>query len=292
MDFIREIHEARMTRTESNTKKLTYSDCLERAYLSLLIVELMRQFPAYQPAAKQYARETVRHTNYGHFRMNATDLYNFLYFIQGDEQDMTKLKDPDAAWNERQKTHAPLMAINRYLSKVAAGQNPDTPARFFIKVESAFHLSRSEYKMIRRTFTNIDRLRSANELKKAVTKMLFAARARLRSGDLIDDLEKIAADRNLEVGGVRDTQPSVSRPDTEITGSELLFLARIVGQRKLPLALRYIELSAQGKTIPSNVASAFNPAIELLVDIIKGGGSYVARLKLLQKEAKKQRSRR
>jgi hypothetical protein len=292
MDFIKEIHEARMTRSESNTKKLSYTDCCERAYLSLLILELLRQFPRYETYAKKYARETSRHTNYGYYRMNAPDLYNFLYFIQGDEEDMQKLKDPDAAWNERQRTHVPIMAINRYLSKVAQGQPPESPAQFLMKVESAINIKNADYKVIRRTITNLDRIRSANQLKKAVTKLLYAARARLRSADLIDELEKIASDRNLEKSGVKDTQPSISRPDTELSGSELLYLARIVGQRKLPLALKYIELSAKGKNIPSNVTQAFNPAIEMLVDIIKGGGSYVARLKLLQREANKQRKRK
>jgi uncharacterized protein (UPF0147 family) len=291
MDFIREIHEARMTRSESNTRKLTYRDCCERAYLSLLILELLRQFPEYERYAKKYARETSRHTGYDHFRMNAPDLYNFLYFIQGDEEDMQKLKDPDAAWNERQRTQVPIMAVNRYLSKIAQGQKPQSPAQFLMKLESAIQIKAADYKVIRRTITNLDRLRSARDLKRAVTKLLYAARARLRSADIIDELEKIAADRNLEKSGVKDTQPTLSRPDTELTGSELLYLARIVGQRKLPLALKYIELSAKGKTIPSNVSQAFNPAIELLIDIIKGGGSYVARLKLLQREANKQRKR-
>lgn len=277
MDFIREIHEARMTRTESNTKRLSYLDCCERAYLSLLILELLRQFPSYTDPARKYAKDTARYTGYDHFRMNAPDLYNFLYFITGDEKAMEKLRDPEAAWKARQKTHAPEMAINRYLSQIAASQPPSQPAQLFMKLESVFKVP-SSYKSIRRTITNIDKNSGKNKFKQAVTKLLYAARARLRSSDIIDDLEKIAADRNLERGGVKDTQPVLSRPDEVISNRDLIYLAKIVGQKRLYLAIKYIELQREGKTIPSNVARAMTPAVELVVEIVKAGPSYVQRL--------------
>mgnify|MGYP006272922361 CR=1 FL=1 len=277
MDFIREIHEARMTRTESNTKKLSYLDCCERAYLSLLILELLRQFPGYANPARKYAKDTARYTGYNHFRMNAPDLYNFLYFVTGDEKAMEKLRDPEAAWKARQKTHAPEMAINRYLTQVGVGQSPSQPAQLFIKLESALRIP-SSYKQIRRTITNIDKAQGKGQIKKAVTKLLYASRARLRSSDIIDDLEKIAADRNLERGGVQDTQPTLSRPDEIISNKDLIYLAKIVGQKRLYLAIKYIELQRQGKTIPSNVARAMTPAVDIVVEIVKAGPSYVQRL--------------
>jgi len=292
MDFIKGLYEARMTRTESNTKKLSYRDCCERTYLCLLIVELLRQFPRYTQSAQQYARETSRHTNYDYFRMNSTDLYNFIYFVTGDEKAMEKLKDSEAAAKIRSQTHLPEMAVNRYLSKIGAKQSPTAVPQFFMSVESKIPIGSGDYKNIRRVITNLDKLDNRRSLQRAVTKLLYAARARLRSGDLIDDLEKFAADRNLEWPSVQDTQPVISRTDAKISSTDLLFLQRIVGKNKLPLALKYIELSQQGKTIPSNVAQAFTPAIDLLVDIIQGGGSYVAQLQRLQKLAKKQRKPR
>ena len=49
MDFIQELHEARLTRNTSGLKALTYTDCCERAYLTLLVLELLRRFPITAP---------------------------------------------------------------------------------------------------------------------------------------------------------------------------------------------------------------------------------------------------
>jgi hypothetical protein len=291
MDFIREIHEARMTRSESNTKKLSYLDCCERAYLSLLILELLRQFPGYTDLAKKYAKNTSRYTGYDRYRINAPDLYNFLYFVLGNEEAMQKLRDSDDAWKIRQKTHAPEMAINRYLTQLASGKTPFSTAQFFIKIEGTLRIPNS-YRSIRRTITNLDRLSGQSQIKKAATELLYAARARLRSSDIIDDLEKLAADRNLEKGGVDDKQPVISRSDQIFDNKDLLWLAKIVGQRRLFLAIKYIELQRQGKTIPSNVARAMSPAIEMIVEIITAGPTFIQRFLEIHETAKKANRRK
>jgi hypothetical protein len=291
MDFIKEITEARMTRTESNTRRLSYRDCCERAYLILLGLEMMRKFPQYSAEARKYARNTSRFANYDSFRASATDLYNFIYFIVGGDDAMQKLRDPEDAKDVREKTTLPQMAVNRYLSKIAQGQEPTASSEMFIKLESVLRINSSNYKRIRRTVTNLDRANS-RDIREAATKLLYAARARLRSSDFIQPLEALAADKDLETSRVKDTTPVLSRPDEVVDNTDLVFLQKLVGQDKLFLAIKYIELSQQGKTIPSNVARAFDPAIEILVDIVKGGPTYVSRLLQLQKNAKRTRKRR
>jgi len=291
MDFIKEITEARMTRTESNTRRYSYRDCCERAYLILLVLEMMRKFPKYNNAAKKYARDTSKFSNYDRFRSSATDLYNFIYFIVGDDEAMEKLRDPEDAKKVRAQTTLPLMAVNRYVSKIAQGQEPTAASEMFIKLESVLRINSSNYKRIRRTVTNLDRT-SSKDIKEAATKLLYAARARLRSSDIIQSLEALAAERDLETARVKDTTPVISRPDSVIDNTDLVYLQKLVGKNKLFLAIKYIELSQQGKTIPSSVARAFDPAIQLLVDIVKGGPSYVERLQQLQKLAKQQRKNR
>jgi len=248
----------------------------------------MRKFPSYSRAASGYARSTSRFTGYDIFRASATDLYNFIYFVVGDDAAMEKLKDPEDAKRVRSKTQVPLMAINRYVSKIAAGNEPIAASEMFIKLESQFNITSSSYKKIRRTVTNLDRA-SARDIREAVTKLLYASRARLRSSDIIPNLEALAADKNLETGRVKDTQPVLSRPDSVVDNKDLVFLQKLVGQQNLFLAIKYIELSQQGKTIPSNIARAFDPAIEIIVDIVKGGPSSVGRLLELQKDAKRRR---
>ena len=117
MDFIKEIHEARLTRGEG-ARSLTYTDCCERAYLTMLVLEVLRKFPGTTPIVQQYARNTSGYDSYKHFRLSGTDLYNFVYFIVGDEDAHKKLKDPGAARRMRERTQFPLMNFNRYVERL------------------------------------------------------------------------------------------------------------------------------------------------------------------------------
>jgi hypothetical protein len=291
MDFIRELTEARMTRTESNTKRLSYTDCCERAYLCLLIIETLRKFPRYNDKAKIYAKNTVRYTGYDYFRSTASDLYNFIYFITGDDKAMEKLREPDDARELRRKTVFPEMRVNGYLSSVALGSEPRQVPELFLKLERVFGIRSSDYKVIRRVLTNFHRARPG-DISKAVTKLLYAARTRLRSSDIISDIESLAAERNLEDPDVKDSQPPVSRVDQVLDQKDYIYLKKIVGTQNLYLAIKYIELSKKGSVIPSNMARAMNPAIELVLDIIKGGPTYTQRLIELQKLANKEQKTR
>ena len=290
MDFIREITEARMTRTQSQTEKLSYLDCCERAYLILLSLELMRQFPDFERKTIAYARNTARYTGYDYFRMNATDLYNFLYFATGNDKALERLRDPEDAKQARQRTHVPIMAINRYLSKLGAGQTPSNVSAFFMEAEKSMRVNNSSYKSIRRVVTNF-RKASNKDIRTATTRLLYAARAKLRSSDIINDLENLADERNLQSASVKDREPSVSKPDIVVKDSDLMYLQKLVGSQNLYLAVKYIELSSQGKTIPSHLVQAFNPALEVFVDIIKGGPAYLQTLLRLQRSANKTQRR-
>ena len=42
LEFLEEIYEARMTRNSMDQRQLTYTDCCERLYLSLLVLEVLR----------------------------------------------------------------------------------------------------------------------------------------------------------------------------------------------------------------------------------------------------------
>lgn len=283
--FLKDIHEARLTKNDNNMSKLSYTDCCERVYLSLLILELMRHFPAYAKPVQGYARNTISRSNYKHFKFSGTDLHNFIYFVLGDDEVMQKLQDPKAAMSVRAKTKLPVNLLNRYLTQLSTGTVPTKTSEFFINLESSLNINNPVYKNIRRVVVNINNADSIS-IKTAVTKLLFASRAKLRSSDLIDDFERLAALKDLESSRVSDTEPTVSIPDSEIAGSDLVYLAQIVGRKKLFLATKFIELSSQGKPIPSNIAQAFDPAVQMLVDIIQAGPAHVAMLKNVHKRAK------
>ena len=265
---------------------LTYTDCCERTYLSLLILELLRQFPKYTTQARAYSKKTNADGLYRIFKSSSTDLYNFIYFVIGDDNAINKLKDPGSAKLLRDKTSFPLMKVNLYLKKLSNGQAINRTSDLFIELESSLNISNSSYKGIRRVITNLS---SANTdtIKKAVTQLLFAARAKLRSADLIDDLEKLAVEKDLETSTVADNEPTVSVPDITLTGRELSLYRFLVGSENLALTKKFIEHAKSGRPVSSNMVQSYLPAIKMLDDIVKAGPSYIQLLRTLHKRAKK-----
>lgn len=286
MDFIKDLYEARMTRNENNVKVLTYTDCCERLYLSLLVLELLQAYPQHKSAAQRYARKTTVYTGYDKFSMSSTDLYNFIYFVRGTKEDVSKLKDPDAAWTMREHTTLPTMAVNRYLQQLANGATPDQVSALFMKVESSLHISNSAYKAARRNLMGYAKLdhRARQDL---VSVLLLACRAKLRNSDIIADLEKLAADRHLETARVADNEPTVSVPDISMTGQDLALYRYIVGSKNLHMAKLFVEQAKQGKSTNGQMNKAYMPAVEMLDDIITAGPAYIQQLRALHRRAKK-----
>ena len=290
MDFIKELHEARLTRQGGALKTLTYTDCCERAYLTLLIMEVLRRYPNFAAYAHGYAKKTAGHDNYKHFRMSGTDLYNFIYFIVGDKEALDKLKDPGAATLMRSRTQFPLMAFNRYVSKLKLGGAglPQQDQQTFINIESALKITNSDYKAIRRNVFSFQSL-SSNSKKQLITRLLLAARAKLRNSDIIQYLEELSAERDLEVYKINDPEPTVSIPDIAVTSQDMAGYLRLVGSKNLMLTKKFLELAKDGKSVPANILQAYIPAIIILDNIAKAGAGYVQALRALENRAKNSR---
>ena len=285
--FISEIYEARMTRNSSDTKILTYTDCTERLYLTVLILELLSKYKTYKHFARAYAKNTTTYSSYKNFRMNGTDLYNFIYFVTGDARAMNKLKDPKSAMAKRKATSFPTMTLNRYLSKIASGtQSTDT--QLFANLESALKIRNSDYKTVRRDILNYTSLTPTTR-KKAVTRLLHAARAKLRNSDIIQHLQRLITDKNLETGLVKDNEPKISVPDIGVEGRDLAMYRYLTGTKSIVQLKRFIEFALAGKSIPATIVGAYIPAIKMIDDIVKAGPGTVAILKGLHQRALKTR---
>lgn len=288
MDFLKDLYEARMTRNSNNVKVLTYTDCCERLYLSLLVLELLQLYPQYRNTAARYARKTTVYTGYDKFSTSSTDLYNFIYFVRGTKEDVARLKDPDAAWSIRERTTLPTMAVNRYLQKLANGTTHDQTSALFMKVESALHINNSSYKNIRRNLMSFNKLDHSTK-QDIVSLLLIACRAKLRNSDLIDDIEKLAADKNLETSRAADNEPKVSVPDISTAGPDLALYRYVVGSKNLHMTKLFIEHTKQGKATNSAMNQAYLPAIEMLDDIVSAGPGFIQQLRALHKRAKNTR---
>lgn len=285
MDFIKGLYEARMLRDENNAKVLTYTDCCERLYLSLLMLEFMRYYPQTKNFVKSYASRTKKN-NYKDFRLHSTDLYNLIYFVNGDEAAIDKLKDPAAAKKVRSQTHLPLLSLNRYLSQLSNDSKPLGVAETFNKIESGLKITNSDYKSIRRVFLNL-RSTSEKEKSQAATRLLLAARAKLRNSDLIDDYEKLISSKDLESNKVADPEPKVSVPDLTPSSTKLLHYQYIVGKENIALTRLFMQMAKDGKSIPPQYVRGYLPAIQMLDDIVSAGPAYISALRALHQRAKK-----
>ena len=208
MDFIKDLHESRMTKDNGSSQRLTYTDCGERMYLILLALETMRKFPQFRLPVQKYCKKTAGFESYKYYRIMGTDLYNFVYFLVGDDSAQRKLKDPNSAIELKKKTRLPVAAINRYINELAQGKEPGLITKLFVDLESKLNITNSDYKNIRRGLNDFERL-NLQDRKLLVTRLVFAVRAKLRSSDIIDDFEQFAAVKNLEKTDVYDPEPQI-----------------------------------------------------------------------------------
>jgi len=284
MQFLQELEEARMTRNDQNMKVLTYKDCCERLYLHLLVLDLLTNFPKATSTIRDYCRKSLS-SNYERFKISGTDLYNFIYFVTGDERALDKLKDPGAARRSRMNTYLPVDNVKAFLQQIATGSKPSS-TQLFVKLERVLGISNNEYKMIRRSITNWRTL-DIEKKKVTATKLLYAGRAKLRSSDVIDELEMYCSRAGLESNWVKDNEPVISIPDTSAASRDYVFYRYLVGKENIMLIKGFLELAAQGKPIPGNMVKAYLPAIKALDDVVRAGPSYINMFRSIQNRAKK-----
>jgi len=285
MDFIKELSEARLTKDSFNQKKLTYTDCLEKAYLIFLAIEAMRKFPSATPFIREYSKDSIN-PNYKHFKISGTDLYNLLYFINGDEHALGKLKDPSSAQEMQDKVVLPLRDIETYLTSISKGNNPNMVQQFFIRLENSFLINDSNYKNIRRSFVNFDKI-NVTDKKAIITKLLFSLRAKLRDSDIIEKFSNLVSEKGLESDKVPDTEPTFSKPDLSSIENRFINYRLLLDKpENIFFIKKFLELSRDGKSIPSQYVAAYLPIIKIVDDIVNAGAASISLLLSLQKRTK------
>ncbi len=125
-EFLHDIQESRMTRSSRNQRILTYTDCRERAFLILLMMQVMRHYRSHRDTSAKYAYKTVMYRDYGRHRVDSSDLYNLFYFITGDKAALDKLKNPGSAAKERKGILLSVGNLNGYLRDMAKNTSPST----------------------------------------------------------------------------------------------------------------------------------------------------------------------
>jgi len=286
MDFIKDLAEARLTKDAQDQKNLTYADCCEKFYLIMLTLEMMRQFPTSTQFVRQYCRSSSSQ-NYRNFRISGTDLYNLIYFIEGDDYALAKLMNPDAAKRSQASYAFPLNDVTRYLQRVATGNAPILTQQLFIHIENGLYITNKNYKEIRRYLATFDKI-SNRERKQVVTKLLYALRSKLRNSDIIDDFSKLVAQKDLESERVKDTEPISNIIDVGTTGRDLINYRLLLDNPKNVFLIKlFVQAVKDGRSVPANQAQAYSQIVQLIDDIVQAGPAYVNMLKTIHKKAKK-----
>lgn len=285
-EFLHDIQEARMTRNSNNQRMLSYTDCKERAYLILLMMQVMRHYRSHRDTSAKYAYKTVMYRDYTRHRVDSSDLYNLFYFITGDEQALSKLKNPEDAAKERKKTLIGVGNLNGYLRDMSKNTTPnksDTEKLF--KLETELKIATADYRTLRRRVASFATDTQADR-QQTVTRLLFAGRARLSDSDFLHQFSKLALDKNLE--DLTKTSPEyvVSTPDN-VTQADVANYRYLVSINKLPFIAKFIETANAGKTMPAQFVQAYAPIIVMINDIVKAGPAYIAQLKILHARAVK-----
>ena len=283
--FLREIHESRHTRNTANHKTLTANDCAERIYLTILCIEMMRHSKSSQVWTRKYVNQTRGFDDFKVFRLNGTDLYNYMYFIFSKEG-YKKLKDPESALKVKDTLKVPSKALNQYLVDIAKGEEPTMVTRFLMNLEAGLKITNPDYKNIRRSLSDW----KDSKLKPkqiAATKLLFAARAKLRATDVIDDFSKWVQLTNAETYDVVDNEPVVSVPDITTTTDDLAVYRYLVGSQNMAMLKEFLKHAKDGRSVSAPIMKAYLPIIQMVDDIVQGGPGFVQNLKVLRSRAQK-----
>lgn len=290
MDFIKDLQEARLTRGKDDRKSLEYRDCLERAFLMVMMLEVMRYYRSYKASAAKYANKTVMYRDYTRFRVDSTDLYNFFYFITGDDDALNKLKDPDAAATLRKQTRVSVGKLNGYLRNIASSNNPTTSDyQALMSLEKELKITNPHYKAIRRNLADFDTA-TPMERQQIATRLIFAARTKLSDSDLIILFSKLVADKNLENFNATNPEPEITAKGAGDV-SQLQNYKFLTNANRIPFINQFVDKASKGISIPGNIVNSYYPIIKMVHEIVLAGPAYVEQLKQVHNRAKNSRKK-
>lgn len=186
MEFVKELHEARLIRTKDDLH-YSYSDVCEYLYLIVLTLDFLSRIKEGHKLAERYAQATASYINYTEFRTSGTDLYNMIYFVQETPEQVEKIFRSEDSKKLRLMTQLPRMELNRWLLKV--GDLQSRSLYFFIRMEQALNIKTSEIKDLRRmlAYTNP----SNQDLSIIGQRIINLFRHKMPMFDLKSELEQI-----------------------------------------------------------------------------------------------------
>ena len=287
-EFLNDLTEARMTRNSNNQRMLTYTDCKERAFLIIMMMQAMRHYRQYRDIVGHYAHKTVMYREYDRLRVDGSDLYNLFYFITGDEKALGKLKNPGSAKTERRRVLLSVGNVNGYLRRMKRREKPESvDDKDLFQLERELGIINSDYKTLRRRLSTFS-TDTQKERELTITRLLFAGRAKLSDSDFLHHFTKLALDKNLEDFTKTDPEFDASVPD-DVKQTDVINYRFLVDVTRLPYIAKFLQSATAGRAVVANFVQAYLPIIVMVDDIVRAGPAYVQQLKVLHKRAKNSR---
>jgi hypothetical protein len=188
MEFVKELHEARLIRTQGDLR-LSFSEVCDNLYYIILVLEFLSRIKQGRGLAERYSSLTSSYINYTEFRTAATDLYNLLYFVQSTPTEVEKIFNSEDARRLREKTQLPRMELNRWLINIANNRD----MYFIMRVERALNITSNDLREIRRLL--MYKNPSNTDLDIIATRLLNFVRFKMPLLDLKPDLEQVLNNR-------------------------------------------------------------------------------------------------
>jgi hypothetical protein len=188
MEFVKELHEARLIRTQGDLR-LSFSEVCDNLYFIILALEFLSRIKQGKNLAERYSSLTSGYINYTEFRTAATDLYNLLYFVQCTPTEVEKIFQSEDARRLREKTQLPRMELNRWLINIANNRD----MYFIMRVERALNITSTDLREIRRML--MYKNPSNTDLDILATRLLNFVRFKMPLLDLKPDLEQVLNSR-------------------------------------------------------------------------------------------------
>jgi Fe-Mn family superoxide dismutase len=180
LNFIKELHEARIIQNEADVK-ITFKEACESVYLCVLALEFLSRLKKGQDAAVNYARQTAQYSGYTEFRSSATDLHNFIFFVTAPASRVETIFNSSQAKLARERTFLPVTALNGWLHSLPG--NSGRGDYFYMQLEQALSIENYEYKEIRRMLSYRDPLDS--DIQQLAYRILNSFRNKLPNFDLL-----------------------------------------------------------------------------------------------------------
>lgn len=104
-----------------------------------------------------------------------------------------------------------------------------------------------------------------------------------------DQLLNEIANEELDQGQSLEEKSALDRVADRVESRNIALYRPIVGTENLMLTKRFLDMSKDGKTVPNSIAKGYQPAIEILDEIVTAGPAYVQLLLALHRRAKRSR---